>query len=208
MRPQVIVNCAMSVDGKISTKERRQVRISSEEDLARVRALRLECDAILVGVGTVVADDPHLTVKGQPKERQPLRIVLDPQGRTPSTARVLNDWAETLIVTLEGTKASWHSVSSVGLGKKRIDLMALMDLLEKRGVRSILVEGGGETIFSFFQAGLVDRYTVFVGSKVLGGKTSPTPADGEGFLEKDAYSLKLVGVERMGDGVLLSYERA
>lgn len=208
MHPKVIVNCAMSADGKISTKERKQVRISSTEDMARVKELRLECDAILVGVGTILADDPHLTVKGHTKGEQPLRIVIDPHGRTPANARVLNDWADTLVVTLQGCDTTWPGATVERLGRKRINLHGLMAHLNSLGVRSLLVEGGGETIFSFFEAGLVDRYMVFVGSVVLGGRTAPTPADGEGFLEADAYSLKLVGVERLGNGVLLKYERA
>ncbi len=72
MRPEVLVNCAMSPDGKIATKERRQVRISSEEDRERVRKLRSSCGAILVGVGTILADDPHLTVKGEREGTEPL----------------------------------------------------------------------------------------------------------------------------------------
>jgi 2,5-diamino-6-(ribosylamino)-4(3H)-pyrimidinone 5'-phosphate reductase len=208
MRPKVIVNCAMSADGKISTKERRQVRISSEQDMARVKELRLSCDAILVGVGTVLADDPHLTVKGRPKDVQPLRVVLDPNGKTPASARVLNDWAATLMVTLEKCPATWPGAQVIRLGSDRIDLVGLLDHLGKKGLGSLLVEGGGETIWSFFEGGLVDVYNVYVGSKILGGRTSPTPADGEGFLEPDAYALRLIGVERLGDGVLLSYERA
>ena len=208
MHPMVIVNCAMSADGKISTKERKQVRISSEEDMTRVKELRLECDAILVGVGTILADDPHLTVKGHSKAEQPLRIVLDPHGRMPSGARVLNDWADTLVVTLQDCTATWSGANVERLGRKRINLHGLMAHLNSLGVRTLMVEGGGETIFSFFEAGLVDRYMVFIGSVVLGGRTAPTPADGEGFLEADAYSLKLVGMERLGNGVLLRYERA
>jgi len=94
------------------------------------------------------------------------------------------------------------------LGRSRINLHGLMAHLNSIGVRTLMVEGGGETIFSFFEAGLVDRYMVYVGSVILGGRTSPTPADGEGFLENEAYALKLTSVERLGDGVLLRYERA
>ena len=83
MRPFIHVNCAMSADGKIAGSDRRQVRISSEEDKQRVKNLRRQYDAILVGVGTVLADDPHLTVKGLSYDENPIRIVLDPHGRTP-----------------------------------------------------------------------------------------------------------------------------
>ncbi|MGB9884681.1 MAG: RibD family protein, partial [Methanomassiliicoccales archaeon] len=101
MRPFVIVNCAMTPDGKIAGKERRQVRISSQEDLERVKKLRASCDAILVGIGTVLADDPHLTVKDPQLEKKPLRVVLDSHGRTPDNAKVLDRNAPTLIATAE-----------------------------------------------------------------------------------------------------------
>jgi 2,5-diamino-6-(ribosylamino)-4(3H)-pyrimidinone 5'-phosphate reductase len=207
MRPIVTVNCAMSPDGKIATIARKQVRISSPEDMERVKALRRASGAILVGVGTVLADDPHLTVKGLSWEENPLRVVLDCRGRTPSTAKVFDDRARTLIVTCGGCARTWEGAEVFRAGEGRIDLMALMRELERRGVQSLMVEGGGETIFSFFEAGLVDRYLVYIGTRVYGGKDAPTPADGFGFQEGTAYPLRLVGVERLGEGVLLSYER-
>ena len=100
MRPFIHINCAMSADGKIAGEDRTQVRISSEEDKARVTNLRRKYDAILVGVGTVIADDPHLTVKGANYDTNPVRIVLDPHGRTPDEAKVLNEAAPTVMVTL------------------------------------------------------------------------------------------------------------
>ena len=206
MRPKVLVNCAMSPDGKIATKERRQVRISSEEDMHRVKVLRSECDAILVGVGTVLADDPHLTIKGFDRERNPLRVVLDPRGRTPPEAKVVDGRARTLVVTLQSTGNVWPGVDVFRCGKDFIDLNALMDELERLGVRMLMVEGGGETIWRFFRAGLVDRYLVYVGTRVFGGREAPSPVDGEGFLEGDAFRLRLVSFERCGEGVLLSYE--
>jgi len=90
MRPEVTVNCAMTADGKIAGRTRKQMRISSREDMERVRRLRSTSDAILVGVGTVIADDPHLTVKGLTFEENPLRVVLDSSGRTPDDAQVLD----------------------------------------------------------------------------------------------------------------------
>ncbi|MDW5561593.1 MAG: 2,5-diamino-6-(ribosylamino)-4(3H)-pyrimidinone 5'-phosphate reductase [Methanomassiliicoccus sp.] len=206
MRPTVTVNCAMTADGKIAGRSRKQLRISSPEDLQRVRELRAASDAILVGVGTVLADDPHLTVKGLPKERNPLRVVLDPRGRTPDSARVLDDRARTVIVTSEGCPRTWVGAEALRVGGDRIDLRLLLTILHARGIRSLMVEGGGETIFSFFREGLVDRYMVFVGSMVVGGRTSPTPADGEGLAEEGGVRLRLAGCERMGDGVLLTYE--
>jgi len=204
--PHVIVNCAMTADGKIAGRERRQVRISSPEDVERVRRLRAEVDAVLVGVGTVLADDPHLTVKGASYEKSPLRIVLDSNGRTPEGARVLDGTARTMIATTSRCKRDWPNAEAVRLGEKKVDLPRLMKELDVRGVRTLLVEGGGEVIYSFFADDLVDEYRVFVGSKVLGGRKAPTPADGVGFDEPTCRKLHLVGSERLGDGILLSYE--
>lgn len=83
MRPFIHVNCAMSADGKIAGPEHTQIQISSYEDKLRVKKLRDEYDAILIGVGTVISDDPHLTVKGNDYNENPIRIVLDPHGRIP-----------------------------------------------------------------------------------------------------------------------------
>ncbi len=206
MRPTVTVNCAMTADGKIAGRSRRQLRISSPEDLDRVKRLRAASDAILVGVGTIMADDPHLTVKGLPPERNPLRVVLDPHGRTPDSARVLDDRARTLIVTGEGCPRTWPRGEVLRAGGDRIDLQRVLSELYERGVRSLMVEGGGETIFRFFESGLVDRYMVFVGGLIVGGRGSPTPADGDGLPEERAVRLRLAGCERLGDGVLLTYE--
>jgi len=196
----------MSPDGKIAGAERRQLRISSPEDMERVKRLRSECQAILVGVGTVLADDPHLTVKGLPPDRQALRVVLDPRGKVPDSALVLGPGASTLMVTLEDCERRYAGAETVRLGKGRIDLGALLELLGERGVSRLLVEGGGETIHSFFKAGLVDVYSVFVGDRIIGGRGSPTPVDGDGFLEGERVPLRLVSVERLGTGVHLTYE--
>jgi len=204
--PYVIVNCAMTADGKIAGKSRRQVRISSAEDLQRVKRLRSESDAILVGVGTVLADDPHLIIKGHPREENPLRVVLDSRGRTPSDAKVLDGKADTLIATSEAVDRTWKNAETVRLGKKRVDLQALMKELDSRGISKLLVEGGGETIWSFFEAKLVDEYKVFVGGMILGGKGAPTPCDGLGFEDESAVRLRLKDVQRLDEGVLLSYE--
>jgi 2,5-diamino-6-(ribosylamino)-4(3H)-pyrimidinone 5'-phosphate reductase len=206
MRPHIIVNCAMTADGKIAGISRRQVRISSPEDMERVKALRAGSDAILVGVGTVLADDPHLTVKSLPPDKNPLRIVLDSQGRTPNHAKVLAGGAPTLIATAKGCIKTWKGVEVLRCGERQVDLQCLMNELERRGIERLMVEGGGETIWSFFKSGLVDEYRVFVGSLVLGGSDAPTPCEGQGFLEENAVRLRLLSVAQMGEGALLSYE--
>ena len=211
MRPRVIVNCAMSVDGKIALETRRQTRLSSEEDIARVHRLRNSCDAILVGIETVLGDDPGLLVKEKyvRKARRPLRVVLDSKGRTPPGAKAVSPDARTLIAVAGGPVPDrWGpnvEIFRAGPGP-RVSLPALLAELERRGVRSLLVEGGGETIWSFLRAGLVDRLMIYVGSLALGGH-GPTPCGGEGAQRlEEAVRLKLLGTRRMGDGVLLTYE--
>jgi 2,5-diamino-6-(ribosylamino)-4(3H)-pyrimidinone 5'-phosphate reductase len=203
----VTVNCAMSPDGKIATREHRQIRISSPQDMERVRSLRTSTDAILVGIGTILADDPHLTVKGLPPEKNPLRVVLDSDGRTPDGAKVLNGNGRTLIVTNESCTKTWENAQVLRTGKELVDLTILLPKLHEMGVKTLMVEGGGETIWSFFRMGMVDVYSVYIGNDILGGRTAPSPVDGEGFKEEDKVHLELRSVDRLGDGVLLTYER-
>jgi 2,5-diamino-6-(ribosylamino)-4(3H)-pyrimidinone 5'-phosphate reductase len=197
----------MSADGKIAGEDRTQVRISSEEDKARVSGLRRKYDSILVGVGTVVADDPHLTVKGASYDTNPIRIVLDPHGRTPDEAKVLNEAAPTVMVTLEGCDREWDCEETIRMGKETIDLPGVMEALgEDIGIESVLVEGGGRTISEFFRAKLVDRYTVFVGGLVIGGADAPTPCDGSGWVSEGGVKLELMDCEVLGNGALLTFE--
>ena len=207
MRPFIHINCAMSADGKIAGSERKQVRISPQEDKDRVKSLRRTYDAILVGVGTIVSDDPHLTVKGRTYEENQVRIVIDPKCRIPRDALVLDDRARTVIAVEDGNETDIDGAETVGCGSP-FDLNVMMERLSQMEIGSILVEGGGETIASFFRNGLVDRYTVFVGSKIIGGRDSPTPADGNGWVMEEGFPLRLTGAEILGDGVLLSYEKA
>lgn len=207
MKPFVLVNCAMSADGKLAGPERKQVWISSEEDMVRVKNLRKRYDAILVGVGTVIADDPHLTIKNATYEENPVRIVLDSHGRIPSDARVLDDRAPTVIVTDNECTKDWGSnVTVIRGGSGRINLTDVLHILAKDlGIENMIVEGGGEVIASFFREKLVDRYSVFVGGLLIGGRTSPTPADGEGWLAPEGIKLSLDSAEVLGNGALLTF---
>lgn len=204
MRPFIHINCAMSADGKLAGSDRKQVRISSSEDKTRVKGLRMEYDAILVGVGTIIADDPHLTVKGRSFEENQIRIVLDPKGRTPKNALVVNDAARTIIVTSSECTETWDNADVIRSGEN-IDLVDVMNRLYETGIGSILVEGGGETISSFFRLGLMDKYTVFVGNLIIGGRLSPTPVDGDGWVREEGIVLKFESCEKLGDGALLTY---
>ena len=205
MRPFIHVNCAMSADGKIAGSERRQFRISSDEDKQRVKNLRRQYDSILVGVGTVLADDPHLTVKGLSYDENPVRIVLDPHGRTPHEALVVDGSAPTVIITDDFCEKTWDNAEAVRCGNP-LDLPKAMEMLSQRGIENVLVEGGGETIASFFRERMVDLFTVFVGSMLIGGRNSPTPIDGNGWIAENGIELELKDSQVLGNGVLLTYE--
>jgi len=206
---RVVVNCAMSADGKIALRTRKQTKISNEMDKKRVHQLRNTSDAILVGIETVLTDDPKLTVNGKfvKRPKHPLRIVLDSTGRTPTGAQVLNGAAPTMIVTNEKCRKKFANAETVRLGKKEVDLKKLMLALEKKGVRTLLVEGGSKVIWSFLRSKIADEVNIFVGSMVIGGECSPTPAGGGGAeTEKSIICLKLVSARVLGSGVLLRYE--
>lgn len=206
---KVIINCAMSADGKIALRSRRQTAISGDEDLRRVHKLRNSCDAILVGVETVLSDDPKLTVKEKyvKKPRNPVRIVLDSRGRTPSEAQVLNGAARTIIVTNERSKKTFRNAEALRCGKKEIDLLRLLDALEKMGIGCLLVEGGSRVIWSFLEHRLADEVNIFIGSMVIGGDESPTPAGGDGAIDENGIiPLRLKSSKALGNGILLTYE--
>lgn len=207
VRPHVIINAAMSVDGKIALRDGRGVRLSNDDDLHRVHQLRAQVDAILVGVGTVLMDDPKLTVKPEyARGHNPLRVVLDSDGRTPEAAHVLDGSAPTLVVTSEECDRTFPRADVLRCGKDDVDLRGLLADLGKRGVKTLLVEGGSTVIWSFLEAGLVDEVRVFVASVVLGGHAAPTLAGGQGAASVDAsVRLRLERVERVGDGALLEY---
>lgn len=197
----------MSADGKIAGCDRTQVTISSEEDKTRAKNLRRKYDAILVGVGTVVVDDPHLTLKDLDYDTNPVRIVLDPHGRTPDDAQVLDERAPTIMVTLEDCEREWDCEETIRAGTDEIDLPAVLEeLAEEMGIENILVEGGGRTIAHFFKEGLVDRYTVFVGGLIIGGSDAPTPCDGDGWVAEGGVKMHLVSAEVLGNGALLTFE--
>jgi 2,5-diamino-6-(ribosylamino)-4(3H)-pyrimidinone 5'-phosphate reductase len=208
MSPHVIINCAMSADGKIALPSRKQTRISNEEDMKRVHELRNECDAILVGIGTVLSDNPKLTVKESyvPNPKQPIRIVLDSNGRIPSDAEVLSADSHTILVVSEKGKHDVEGAETIVCGKERADLRTLMDILNEKGIRTLLVEGGETVIWSFLRERIADEFYIFVGSMVIGGKKSPSPAGGEGAKnEEDIITLTLKSVKNLGDGILLHY---
>ena len=216
----VLVNAATSADGKLSSRRREQLAISGPEDFARVDRVRAKSDAVMVGVGTVLADDPSLTVKDASlrerriedgKSAQPARVVADSRARTPPNAQVHDDAARTFLLVADVAPAERvkaladAGANVVRAGTERVDLPEALEQLESEGVDRLMVEGGGELIFSLLAAELVDELSVFVGGTVIGGREAPTLADGNGFVE-EFPALDLRAVERLDDGVLLCWD--
>jgi 2,5-diamino-6-(ribosylamino)-4(3H)-pyrimidinone 5'-phosphate reductase len=218
-KPLVFVKCAMTVEGKLSTKERKQVKISGSEDLARVDALRAGSDAILVGMNTAVSDDPKLDVKSAQfrEERRkkglsenPMKVAVGDVGRLRMDSDFLDRGGKKVIFSTEKSdpknverlreKADVHV-----LGKTRVDLVEMLRVLSSLNVRRLMVEGGGTTIFEFLKEKLVDELYVAVGPRIFGGRDAPTLAEGVGFSAEDAVKLTLLSVEKVGEAVVLRY---
>lgn len=212
MRPHVWLNCAVSTDGRLAYAGGRRAALSGPEDLARVQRIRASVQGIVVGVGTVIADDPSLRVHWDlvpelPRGPAPTRIVLDSTGRTPSTSRVLDGSAPTVVATtLESQRTFPPHVTTISVGSGRVDLPALLEQLAARGMRSLMVEGGAAVIASFLRAGLVDRLTVYTSPLVIGGRTAPPMATGpETRTPSEAIGLALERVEPLGEGFVATY---
>jgi diaminohydroxyphosphoribosylaminopyrimidine deaminase/5-amino-6-(5-phosphoribosylamino)uracil reductase len=212
-RPFVIAKFAMTLDGKIATASGDSRWVSGPESRAWAHEQRAHIDAILVGSGTVLADDPELTARpgGVMGPRQPLRVVADSTGRVPATAKVLQGPAKTLVVTTNGSSGAWRADIEHAGAKVlvlpddggHVDMGALMDELGRRGVLTLLVEGGGMLHGAFFDRRLVDKVEAFIAPKIVGG-AGPGPVLGQGAGRMaDALQLHDLSIERLGDDVLM-----
>ena len=215
-RPFVFINSAISADGKISSFLRKQVRISGKEDLNRVDGLRASTDAIIVGVGTVLSDDPGLRVKSEQlrKERvqrsedeNPLRIVADSMARTPMNAQVLGDGciiAVSKAAPSERLAELSERCEIVVCGESRVDLRELMMILCRKGVNRLMVEGGAALNWSMIEADIVDEIYVYIGDILIGGEMAPSLVDGAGF-SGNFPKLELISLDRLDCGALLRW---
>ena len=208
MMPKVILNCAASADGKISLPNRKQMAISNSEDFERVHQLRSECDAIIVGIGTILEDNPYLTVRNESKTK-PIRVILDTHCRIPSDSNIFNGENETIIaVGKNHEEKELPNTEILQCGNNKIDIKKLLTILGKRGIKKILVEGGETVMWSFLKERLFDEYNVFFSSIIIGGVETPTIVGGKGFQnEKSILNLKLSSVEQIGNGILAKYRR-
>jgi 2,5-diamino-6-hydroxy-4-(5-phosphoribosylamino)pyrimidine 1'-reductase len=210
-RVRVTVGGFMSIDGKIAPADRvgrKFFKFMTPRHQKILHRIRSKTDAIIVGVDTVLADDPSLTVRNV-KGKNPLRVVLDSNARTPADAKVTDRTAPTIIaVTKNAPKRRVQLLRKktevLALNRSgRVDIGWLLRELGKRGVRKVLVEGGGETRWSFFREGFVDDFFVWVTPHIWGGRDAPTLVGGEGFLhEDDAIPLKLMS-SRVVDHILI-----
>jgi len=213
-RPFVTLKAAMSLDGKIAGWDRSSRWITGEAARGAGHRLRSESDAIAVGIGTLLADDPELTVRLEPAwPREPHRVVVDSRARTPCSARVLSAGSpgRTLIAVteaapsenVEALAARGAQVVRLPARDERVDLAALAAELARRDVTALLLEGGGELNAAFLEAGLVDRVVVFVAPLLLGGRSAPTPLEGPGRGLKEAFRLTAMTVRREGEDLVI-----
>ena len=210
--PFVNVKFAMSLDGKIATSAGDSKWITGVESRTWVQQIRRESDAILVGVNTVLADDPKLTARdphGGPLPRQPLRVVADSHCRTPPTAQVLHQPGTTLIATTQQAPKSCigqliesgAEVLTLPAEDGRVSLEALLVELGCRDVVSLMVEGGGALLGSLFDTGLVDKVFAFIAPVVIGGDAAASPVEGRGAeymaqaLKIDRANMRVIGVD-------------
>ena len=227
-RPFVTVKIAQSLDGKIATRRGASRWISGPAAREWAHRLRAESDAVLVGIETVLKDDPRLTVRGMGRRsgrwsrdsrrqardgRRPVRVILDSRLRTPPDARLFASKAPVWIAAatsapgsrqarLEETGAEVLRVRAVG---GRVGLRALLKELHRRGIGRLLIEGGGEVVASALEAGVVDRVAWVIAPKILGGSKAPTAVGGAGVSVPDqAIQLKGLSIRRLGSDLLVT----
>jgi diaminohydroxyphosphoribosylaminopyrimidine deaminase/5-amino-6-(5-phosphoribosylamino)uracil reductase len=213
-RPHVTLKAAMTLDGRIADLHGESKWITGAEARAVAHRLRSESDAIVVGVGTALRDDPALTVRlDAPWPREPYRVVLDTHARTPADARLIATATPARALVMTGEDASRERVAALtGAGATvipvvvrdgHVDLRAVLDALAAREVRALLVEGGGEVHGAFLDAGLVDRVAVFIAPRLLGGRGATSAIEGAGSPLKSALHLGALEVTQVGGDVLI-----
>jgi len=216
--PFVTAKFAISLDGKIATRKGDSRWISGGEARKYVHCLRYATDAIMAGVNTMLVDDPHLTTrcsggKGGTARKQPLRVIVDGEGRTPLTARVFKEPGKTLLalgrMATLAEKAAFAQAGAEILelptAEGLVDLEKLLRVLGKREITSVLVEGGGILLGSLFDQGLVDKVIAFVAPIIIGGAGAKTAVAGKGVDRvADSFRLERVRVEKLGDDLMVS----
>ena len=213
---QITVNAAMTVDGKIASILGNS-EISSEEDLSRVHELRASVDGIVVGISTVLVDDPRLTVRlaaKQVRRKHPARIIIDSTGKIPLDSRVLRTASKVKTIVAVTELAHTDTINKIEKmgavvivsGKKTVNLKKVLSTVKKMGIKKILVEGGGEINWSFFSQGLVNELIVTIAPRIVGGRQATTLVEGEGYPSiSSGVKLQLQKVQMQTNGELVLY---
>lgn len=213
--PFCIMKTAMTLDGKIATSTGDSKWITEEISRKYVHELRHRVAGIMVGIGTVLADDPMLTTRLDDKaSKDPTRIIIDSSGRIPLEAKVLNlkSDAKTIIATTEkAEKAKIRALEKKGaeviitpIKDNGVDLSFLMKAIGEKKIDSILLEGGSNINYSALEEGIVDKVNAFISPKIIGGDTAKTPVGGDGKkYMKDAMSLQNIEVHNFGNDIMI-----
>ncbi len=207
--PFVIVKCGMSLDGKIATRTGDSRWVTGEESRLLVHQLRNEVDAILVGSRTVMLDNPTLTTRlPEGKAKDPIRVILDSAEYLDSDRRVFrveSDAPTWVAVPDDRDFEGADDIIRVPGGDGGIDIGLLMKELGKRNVTSVLIEGGGTTHASAFEAGIVDKVLFFVAPKIIGGRDAITPVEGDGAEHMaDVVPLERMTARAIGEDILIT----
>jgi len=210
-RPHVMMNTAMTLDGKIATKSG-DSNISTTADRNELHRLRARVDAVMVGSGTQLSDNPLLTTR-RVKGKNPIRIVVDSLGRTPSNSRILSAEGDTIIAV--SRRAAGRRVKKLELagakviccGTKHVNLKTLLRKLQDLGVRSILLEGGGGLNWYMLANGLVDEMRITIAPFLVGGERAKTLVEGTGVRKiGDAIKISLKSMTRNRNELVLAYK--
>ncbi|KUK12985.1 MAG: Riboflavin biosynthesis protein RibD [Moorella sp. 60_41] len=212
--PWVTLKMALTLDGKIATRTGAARWITCEESRRRVHELRNTYDAVLVGIGTVLADDPQLTAR-LPGGRDPVRVILDSRLRLPLDARLVNvkSGAPTVVATTEEAPRERREelvragieVMTLPAEEGRVSWPALLEGLARRRIISVLIEGGAEVNGSALAHGVVDRVIAFIAPKLFGGREAPGAVGGLGVARpEEAWKLEEVEVEPSGEDIMVT----
>lgn len=212
-RPFVILKTAMSLDGKTATRQGESKWITGIDSRKFVHKLRSHVDAVMVGIGTVLKDDPLLTSRYTKYQKQPLRIILDSKARTPLSSKVVKDGSARTLIAVTEAAPSKNIAALEKAGCKIIrtksanglvDLKDLMKILGKMNISSIMIEGGASTAGSAIENGIVDKITLFIAPKIIGGKDSVPAIGGKGIsLLKNAVKISNIGVKNIGEDIII-----
>jgi len=212
--PKIILSAAISIDGKIATRSG-DSKLSSKRDLTRLHKLRSQVDAIIIGKNTVNKDDPLLTVRYS-KGKNPIRIILDSCGTISHKSKILqtsNKVKTIIVVTKKITKKNLQklkkfSVEIMVVGENQVNIKLLIKILNKRKIKTILLEGGGTINWEFIKNNLVDEFFITITPYILGGKDAITLVQGEGFDKiTKSQKLRLNEIKRLENDLFLHYSK-